>query len=122
MQRSYQWYKGLHGRVEEPELLPRHISILTRFDARIRKGEERLSPIEKDLFERIRSELDLFPYAVRERKAYRDMESLGLLGAIARKKRDDPNPLVRGQAAHYEDALHEVAVVFNHMLSHAAAA
>lgn len=119
---TYQWYKGLHGRVEEPELLPRHISILTRFDARTRKGEEKLSPIERDLFARIRAELDLFPYAVRERKAYRDMESLGLLGAIARKKRDDPNPLVRGQAAHYEDALHEVAVVFNHMLSHAAAA
>ena len=71
---------------KEPELLPRHISILTRYDSRTRNGAEKLSPIERICSRASKPSWRLFPYAVRERKAYKDMESLGLLGAIARKK------------------------------------
>ncbi|MGY6696694.1 MAG: ParA family protein [Roseinatronobacter sp.] len=107
--KTFAWYQGLRARVDNPDDLARHITLLTRY-------EKTLGPKEQALYDRVRAELDLFDYAMRDRKAYRHMESDGLLGAIALRLKTSEVAIDRGQANHYIEALREVAHIFNQML------
>ena len=107
--RTHEWFERLRQRADKPEDMPPHIILLTRL-------ERELGPHEKELFDRAKKELNLFPLAIRQRKAFWHMESDGLLGEIARQKKLSDKPMERGQAKHYIEALAEISHVFNQML------
>lgn len=107
--KTHEWFQRLKERADKPEDMPAHIILLTRL-------ERTLGPHEKKLLDKAKKELNLFNLAIRDRKAYRHMESDGLLGEIAREKKLSDNAMERGQAKHYIEALSEMSHIFNDML------
>lgn len=116
------WYERLHERVSDPSQLPPHAVVITRFVVKGGKSVEPISLGQQELLTEIRTTMKPIPYPMRERLAYQDMDNEGLLGVRAAQLKADENPLVRGRARRYDDALHEAIVVTNAILKRLGAA
>lgn len=115
--KSLDWYQRLAERVDQPELLPKYCSVITRFDSKTRGGESKLRQSEQQHLLTVAQKLTPLSYALRQRPAYQDMDETGLLGEIARQMRADANVLKRGQALRFEEALQEATYVLNELLA-----
>lgn len=103
------WFKGLHARVEDPDLLPAHRAVVTRFPAKASKREADL------LAEAVRR----FPICnttLQSRVAYVEMDEQGFLGEIVLRLQASPDPLERGRARQFQTALLESNHVLNDAL------
>ena len=113
---SVAWYNELHETVADKASIPNHVTIITRMTTKTRKGEDHLPKTQGAFLLELQRLLNPIPFALRERQAYQDMDNEGLLGAKADELRGDANPLVRGQAGHFDAALHEAVTVANALL------
>lgn len=116
------WYDRLRERVSDPSQLPPHAVVITRFVVKSGKSVEPISLGQQELLSEVRSLMKPVPYPMRERLAYQDMDNEGLLGERAAQLKADDNPLIRGRARRYDDALHEAIVVTKAILSRMSAA
>jgi len=115
--KSFAWYQRLADRVDQPELLPKYCSVITKFDSKTRSGESKLRQTEQQHLLTVAQKLKPLSYALRLRPAYQDMDETGLLGEIAARMREDANVLKRGQAIRFEEALQEATYVLNELLA-----
>lgn len=103
------WFRGLRERVEDPEALPTHRAILTRYPAKATKHETEL------LAEAVRR----FPVVnttFQERAAYAQMDEQGFLGEVVQRLQASADPLERGRARQFQAALVESSYVLNDAL------
>jgi len=103
-QDTHKWYVDLRGRTEDPENLPTFHVVLSSVPARMSKTEQQLE------LEAIQSFPVVQNYFM-ERKQHKDAASLGFLHYLAEARRNDPNPLLRTHAKHYEEALDEALAI-----------
>lgn len=104
--KTVEWYDRLTARVDDPSALARLFVIINKVTTD-NNGALKLGPVERKIFEDIKENFPVFPYFLKERKVYTNMEVTGLLRPIATKLAESPKPLERGQAAPYEAALSE---------------
>lgn len=110
------WYKGLHERTRDPADLPSHATVITRLTTQTVSGADALTVTQKQLALELGQHTKPVDYPLRERRVYQDMDNEGLLNVVAQKLKADRNPLARGRARRYDDALHESVTLTNALL------
>lgn len=106
------WFQRLHERVERPDDLPPHHVVITRFPA-----AAKASRLQMRLLNDAMTRFPVIDTVIQERSAYLDMDEQGFLGEIVRNYKANPDPLQRGQARRFEDALVESTEVLNDILA-----
>jgi len=101
---TYDWYKGLAERAEDPEALPGLHVVLSDVPAKQSKTE---LEFEDDAFEAF----PVVSHFFMSRKQHREASKEGLLHTIAQAKRNGVNPLGRVHAKHFDEALDEAAAI-----------
>lgn len=105
------WFKGLHSRVENPETLPSHRVVITRFPA-----SAKATKIHMRMLHEASKRFPLCSTVIQERTAYIDMDEQGFLGELAKYYRAQSDPLQRSQARRFEDAIVESTELLNDVL------
>lgn len=108
---THDWFRRLHERVERPEALPSHHVVVTRFPA-----QAKTSKVHMRLLQDAMTRFPLVGTMIQERTAYLEMDEQGFLGDLARHYRSSADPLQRGQARRFEDAIVESTTVLNEIL------
>ncbi|TQM89598.1 ParA family protein [Roseinatronobacter monicus] len=108
------WYDKLTARVDDASALARLFVIINKVATH--EGGLKLGPTERQIFQDAKASFPLFPYFLKERKVYTNMEVSGLLRPVANRLAASPNGLKRGQAAPYEAALDEAKFLFVELL------
>lgn len=108
---THDWFKGLHERVKQPEALPSHQVVVTRFPA-----SARTSKVHMRLLQEAMNRFPLVQTIIQERSAYLEMDEQGFLGDLAQRYRGSADALQRGQARRFEDAIVESTLVLNEIL------
>ena len=103
------WFKGLHARVPDPAKLPPHHVVLTQLSSRTTALEMKMLQDASRLF-------PVMETLMQHRNVYREMDAQGFLGEIVRRLKASPNPLQRGQARNYQEALVESNQLLNDIL------
>lgn len=101
---TYEWYKGLADRAEDPNALPSFHVVLSDVPAKQSKTELEFEDQAFDAF-------PVVSHFFMSRKQHREASKEGLLHTIARAKRNGVNPLGRVHAKHFDEALDEAAAI-----------
>ena len=105
------WFKRLRGRVAQPERLPTHNVILTRFPA-----QAKVTKIHQRMLQEAMQRFPLVGVVVQERTAYVEMDEQGFLGELVAGYRKHADPLQRSQARRFEEAVVECSEVLADIL------
>ncbi len=106
---TYNWYRGLHERAEDPEQLPKLSVVLSRVDRAPSKAMLAVATQANQLFPVI---AELFM----ERKQHADVDREGLLHQVAEARRANANGLIRTHAKHFDEALDEARDILKAIL------
>ena len=106
------WFQGLHDRVERPDDLPPHHVVITKFPA-----ASRASRLQMRLLNDAMTRFPVIDTVIQERSAYLDMDEQGFLGELVQRCKASPDPLQRGHARRFEDALVESTEALNDILA-----
>ena len=106
---TYNWYRGLFERAEDPSVLPKLTVVLSRVDknpsnamrAMAREANAKF-PVIEELF--------------MDRKQHADVDREGLFHQISKWRTEDPNPLMRTHARLYDEALDEAREILSLVL------
>lgn len=104
------WFENLRNRVDDPSALPRHHVVLNMVYPRPTKADA-------ELIARAVSRFPVIETVMMRRKAYKDMDQLGLLHAIALERQNDPNPLMKPHVRPIVEALEEAVDILNDILA-----
>ena len=104
------WFARLRTRVDDPSALPQHHVVLNMVPAKPTKADAEL----------IAQAVNCFPVVetvMMHRNAFKEMDRLGLLHAIALARQNDPNPLMKPHARPLVEALEEATDILNTIIS-----
>ena len=101
---TFEWYKGLADRAENPEALPSFHVVLSDVPAK-------QSKTELEFEDRAFDEFPVVSHFFMSRKQHREASKEGLLHTIAQAKRSGINPLGRVHAKYFDEALDEAAAI-----------
>ena len=104
------WFAHLRTRVDDPSALPQHHVVLNMVPAKPTKADAEL----------IAQAVNCFPVVetvMMHRNAFKEMDRLGLLHAIALARQNDPNPLMKPHARPLVEALEEATDILNTIIS-----
>ena len=101
---TFEWYKGLADRAEDPSALPSFHVVLSDVPAKQSKTE---LGFEDRAFEAF----PVISHFFMSRKQHREASKEGLLHNLAEAKRSGINPLGRIHAKHFDEALDEAAAI-----------
>lgn len=104
------WFDALRDRVDDPDALPRHHVVLNMVPPRPTKADA-------DLIARAVGCFPVIATVMLQRTAYKDMDRLGLLHAIALARQSDPNPLMKPHVRPLIEALEEATDILNDILA-----
>lgn len=104
------WFENLRTRVDDPAALPRHHVVLNMVEPRPTKADA-------DLIERAVARFPVIETVMIRRKAYKDMDRLGLLHAIALDRQNDPSPLMKPHVRPLVEALEEATDILNNIIA-----
>jgi chromosome partitioning protein len=108
---TVEWFKRLRGRVAEPERLPTHNVIITRFPA-----QAKTTKVHQRMLDDAMQRFPLIGVVVQERTAYVEMDEQGFLGELVKTYRQHADPLQRSQARRFEEAVVESSAVLTDIL------
>ena len=108
---TVEWFKRLRGRVAEPDRLPTHNVIITRFPA-----QAKVTKIHQRMLDDAMQRFPLISVVVQERTAYVEMDEQGFLGELVARYRKHADPLQRSQARRFEEAVVECSELLNDIL------
>lgn len=111
-EQTVDWFKRLHGRVEQPERLPTHNVVLTRFPLMAKATK-----VHKRMLQEAIQRFPLLGIVVQERTAYVEMDEQGFLGDMVASYRQHSDPLQRSQARRFEEAVVECSELLTDILS-----
>lgn len=104
------WFAHLRTRVDDPSALPRHHVVLNMVPTKPTKADAEL----------IAQAVNCFPVietVMMHRNAFKEMDRLGLLHAIALARQNDPNPLMKPHVRPLVEALEEATDILNAIIS-----
>lgn len=101
---TYEWYRGLADRAEDPDALPSFHVVLSDVPAKQSKTELEFEDQAFDAF-------PVVSHFFMSRKQHREASKEGLLHTIAQTKRSGINPLGRVHAKYFDEALDEAAAI-----------
>ena len=105
------WFKRLRGRVAEPDRLPTHSVLLTRFPA-----QAKTTKVHQRMLQEAMTQFPLVGIVVQERTAYVEMDEQGFLGDLVASYRNHADPLQRSHARRFEEAVVECSEVLTDVL------
>lgn len=106
---TYDWYKGLHARAEDPSELPKLSVVLSRVDRSPSKAMLAVATEANSMF-------PVIPELFMERKQHADVDREGLLHQVANARRANSNGLIRTHAKHFDEALDEAREILSAIL------
>lgn len=106
-QKTLRFYEAM--RQQAPEAFPPLAAVITRVPSRASKAvEASISVIE--------ATFPVIPTIIMERAAYTTMDAEGFLHTLLHQRSHSPDPLVRGQARPFAEALSEAVDMFNDVM------
>lgn len=106
---TFEWYKGLAERAEDPSALPSFHVVLSDVPAK-------QSKTELEFEDRAFAAFPVISNFFMSRKQHREASKEGLLHTLAQAKRSAKNPLTRVHAKHFEEALEEAAAILKEVV------
>lgn len=104
------WFDTLRDRVDDPDALPRYHVVLNMVPPRPTKADA-------DLIGRAVGCFPVIETVMLQRTAYKEMDRLGLLHAIALARQNDPNPLMKPHVRPLIETLEEATDILNDILA-----